>query len=311
MVLPVTKVSGSRAQLAAGLALGITTGSIFETTSGARLEVESVNQRTTAVTVLSGRVRAGDQARLTAYRYVASPLLVNVAAIDSRVVASLRTALADAANIRLIEDENAFSHLIVRRGGDELRVVGSDGFARHAGIRADAAGTTTLSAALRREAASKYLADMDNPAQSFTVRLELLGGKTSFGLGESLNFSVESERDGYLTLVDLGTDGTVTVLIPNEDYASMPVRAGRRLTYPEEAGVYFEAIPPAGSGLVRAFVTSEPLVIDIPQGAPAATGGVELAQEIAAALAAAAGEVGGAVRLDSWGTASLVYDIQN
>jgi hypothetical protein len=190
-------------------------------------------------------------------------------------------------------------------------VVGSDGFARHEEMGVDAAGISALAAALRKEAASKYLADMDNPAQSFGVHLELLGGKTSFGLGEELNFSVESERDGYLTLLDLGTDGTVTVLLPNEDYASMPVRANRRLTYPEEAGVFFQAQAPAGSGLVRAFVTAEPLEIDIPDGEPAAMGGQELAQDVAAELTRVVGQIGGAVRLDSWGTASIVYDIHD
>jgi hypothetical protein len=120
-----------------------------------------------------------------------------------------------------------------------------------------------------------------------------------------------SERDGYLTLVDLGTDGTVTVLIPNEDHGQMPVQANRRLTYPEETGVFFQALPPAGGGLVRAFVTPEPLDIEIPVGAPAATGGQELVREVAAALLAAAGQVDEAMRLDTWGTASIVYDIHN
>jgi hypothetical protein len=311
MVLPVTRVSGDRAELAAGLALGITPGSVFETTSGATLRVESVTQRATSARVTNGRVRQGDEARLAAFHFVTSPLLVNVAAIDTRLVEGLRSQLSGAPDIRLVEDENAFSHLIVRRGGDELRVVGSDGFARHTEIGVGASGISELAETLRKEAASKRLGDMDNPAQSFGVRLELLGGKTSFGLGERINFSVLSERDGYLTLVDLGTDGTVTVLLPNEDHTSMPLRANQRMTYPQEAGVFFQAQPPAGGGLVRAFVTAEPLAVEIPQGAPAAIGGVELAEDITNSLMSTAGMADGAVRLDTWGTASIVYDIHN
>jgi Caspase domain/Domain of unknown function (DUF4384) len=311
MALPVTSVSGATAELGAGLGLGITQGSIFETGSGARLVVQSVAERSTTVTVTSGSVKQGDQARLRAYRYESSPLLVSVAGIDTGLARQLRDALAGAEGVRLVDQEDAFAHLIIRRGGDSLRVVGSDGFIRHSGIGVDGAGVSRLAAALRKEAASKRLADMDNPAQEFAVDLELAGGKTSFGVGEDVNFSVESERDGYLTLVDLGTDGTVTVLLPNEDHAQMPVKAGRRLTYPEEKGVYFQALPPAGSGLVRAFVTPEPLTIPIPQGQPAATGGEELAEQVADALTGAAGSLDGAVRLDSWGTASIVYDIHN
>ncbi|MGD8280808.1 MAG: caspase family protein [Gemmatimonadota bacterium] len=309
MALPVVSVSGRRAELAAGLALGITAGSILETANGARLVVESVGQRTTVANVIGGSIDAGDMARLVAFSYPPTPLLVNVAAIDTRLVESLRAELADVSDVRLVEEDDAFAHLLVRRGGDEMRVIGSDGFTRHEGIGANAQGVAYLARALQKEAAAKRLGDMDNPAQAFAVKLELLNGKTSFGLGEELNFRVESERSGYLTLVDLGTDGTVTVLLPNEDYPSLPIRPNLALTYPEEQGVYFVAQPPVGGGLVRAFITPQPIAIRIPEGAPAAMGGVELAEDVTTALVDAVGELDGAVRLDSWGTASIVYDI--
>ena len=312
MTLPVTRVSGGQAELAAGLALGITPGSVFETEAGARLVVESVAQRTTVANVASGSVRAGDDARLVAFHYAVSPLLVNVATIDTRIVASLRSELAGDSDVLLIENANAFAHLIVRRGGDELRVVGSDGFPRHQGIATDAAGASRLADALRKEAASKYLADMDNPAQGFSVRLELLAGRTSFGVGEEIGFSVESERDGYLTLVDLGTDGTVAMLLPNADLRSVRVRAGEKMEYPDPAGdLVFRALEPAGSGLVRAFVTDQPLGIEVPAGEDYAYGGAAFAGQVAAALMEGAGQLDEAVRLDTWGTASIVYDIQN
>ncbi|MDH3206388.1 MAG: caspase family protein [Gemmatimonadota bacterium] len=312
MALPVTSVSGSVAQLAAGLALGVTAGSVLETESGARLVVASVGQRSTVANVTSGSVRAGDQARLVAFRYSVSPLLVNVAAVDSRIVAGLRSALSGSDEIRLVENEDAFAHLIVRRGGDQLRVVGSDGFARHTDLGVDQTGISRLADALRKEAASKYLGDMDNPTQGFGVHLELLGGGTSFGLGEEIGFAIESERDGYLTLVDLGTDGTVAMLLPNAETASIRVRAGQRFQYPDPNGdLLFQAQEPAGTGLVRAFVTSEPLDIAIPSGEDYAFGGAAFAAQVAAALKAIAGEIDGAVRLDTWGTASIVYDITN
>jgi len=310
--LPVVAVSGSRAELAAGLALGVTAGSVLDTESGARLVVESVGQRSTVANVTAGSVTAGDQARLVAFHYAVNPLLVNVAAVDSRIIEALRVALDGSSDVRLLEDENAFAHLLVRRGGDELRVVGSDGFPRHSGLGVDQAGVSVLADALRKEAASKYLADMENPAQDFGVRLEMLDGKTSFGLGEEIAFRVESERDGYLTLVDLGTDGTVAMLLPNAELASIRVSAGQVLQYPDPDGVLaFQAIPPSGSGLVRAFVTSEPLGIAIPAGEDYAFGGAAFAGDITTALMSAAGEIDGAVRLDSWGTASLVYDIHD
>jgi hypothetical protein len=310
MALPVTSTSGRTAQLGAGLALGITPGSMFETESGALLLVSAVGQRSTTVEVVSGSVSEGDNARLTAHVYGDSPLLVNVAAVDTRLAEALRAALANAPSIRLVEDENSFSHIIVRRRGEELRVIGSDGFARHEGIAPVPAAMEELAGVLRKEAAAKSLGDMDNPAQSFGLELELLGGKTAFGLGEDIAFSIESDRDGYVTLVDLGTDGTVAMLLPNEDDPSMMIRAGQRIEYPGD-DLAFEAQEPVGGGMVRVFLTSEPLDIDIPTGSLFAFGGEEFAKEITEALKRAAGVVDGAVRLDSWGTASVVYEITN
>jgi hypothetical protein len=153
---------------------------------------------------------------------------------------------------------------------------------------------------------------MDNPAQTFGVRLQLLGEKTSFGIGEEVAFTVESERDGFLTLVDLGTDGTVAMLLPNAEQRSVPVRAGTAFSYPDPNGALtFTALEPVGTGLVRAFVTERPLDVAIPAGEDYASGGEELASRIAAALATVAGPLEGAVRLDTWGTASVVYEIHD
>jgi hypothetical protein len=102
------------------------------------------------------------------------------------------------------------------------------------------------------------------------------------------------------------------MLLPNAEMPSVRLSAGRVLTYPERGGdLVFTALEPAGSGLVRAFVTSRPLDIAIPAGEDYAYGGEEFAGRLAAALAAAGGDLEGAVRLDSWGSASIVYDIHD
>lgn len=311
MALPVTSAQSGTAELGAGLALGITPGSVFESETGARMVVSTVSQRATNVDVISGTVAEGDQARLVSYVYAESPLLVNVAAIDTRLADALTSAIGPTSSIRLVEDDESFSHLIVRRRGDELRVIGSDGFARHEGIRADGAAMDELAGILLKESAAKTLGDMDNPAQSFGFDVQLLGDKTSFGLGEEIRFFIESDRDGYVTLVDLGTDGTVALLLPNADDPSMRIRAGQRLEYPGP-DLVFQAQEPAGGGMVRAFITSEPLDLELASPADVyRAGGAEFAAEITEALKRAAGLDGGAVRLSSWGTASVVYDITN
>jgi len=310
MSLPVTAVTGSTAVLGAGLTLGITPGSIFHTGSGARLVAESVAPRLTSVRVESGEVAEGDYAALTAYRFGRAPLLVNVAGIETRLSEALRTALADAPSVRLVETEGTFSHLIVRRRAEGLRIVGADGFVRHDALDADPAAMGRVADLLHKEAAAKSLADIENPAQAFSFELELLDGKTSFGLGEEIAFAVESQRDGFLTLIDIGPDGTVSMLLPNEETPEVRVQAGRRLTYPQ-GGVYFEAQPPVGTGLVRAFVTPEPLAISSPGGETYRFGGASFATEVGGALIATVGTDAGAVRLEGWGTAAVVYEIRN
>ncbi len=310
MRLPISAVEGSSVELGAGLALGLTPGSLFETDEGARLRVDYVGQRTTRASVLSGNVSEGDRARLVAHVFADSPLLVNVAAIETRLADALGSALSGAPSVRLIDQEASFSHLIVRRRGEELRVIGSDGYARHEGIPVTTDAMAELAALLTKESAAKTLGDMENPAQSFGLSLEFMGGKTSFGLGEEIAFRIESERDGYLTLVDLGTDGTVAVLIPNAEDPSVRITAGEVFAYPG-GDVAFQALPPAGAGLVRAFLTDRPLEIDIPDGEVYAAGGADFAAELTEALAAAAGMDGSAIQLGTWGTASITYDITN
>ncbi|MCH1570982.1 MAG: caspase family protein [Longimicrobiales bacterium] len=311
MALPVTSAGSGVAELGAGLALGITPGSIFESETGARMVVSSVSQRATSVDVISGSVSEGDQARLVSYVYAASPLLVNVAAVETGLSDALTSAIGATNSIRLVQRDDSFSHLIVRRRGDELRVIGSDGFARHEGIAATDAAMTDLATILLKESAAKTLGDMENPAQTFGFDVQLLGDKTSFGLGEEIAFFIESDRDGYLTLVDLGTDGTVAMLLPNADDPSMMIRAGERLEYPGD-DLVFQAQEPAGGGMVRAFITSEPLDIEMASASDVYRfGGAEFAAEITEALKRVAGLDGGAVRLNSWGTASVVYEITN
>jgi hypothetical protein len=185
-----------------------------------------------------------------------------------------------------------------------------DGALRHT-FPAGVGSVPELAADLRMEAAAKELADMENPAPDFQVKLWLADGQTTFGIGELVTFQAESEADGYLTLVDLGTDGTVTVLFPNPYDRDNRVKAGERFVYPTpEMGADIEAQPPAGRGMVRAFLTAKPL--DLPLGDDFISGDVLLADVIAAAVKKAAGEIREAPRavsLDGWASSSVVYEV--
>ena len=307
-MVPVVSSAGGSVQLGAGAALGLTRGSILETEGGARMRVEAVARDGATARALTGTPSAGERARIVGYVYPRPRLRVSVAGVDSESAAALKAALGGSDAVELVEQENAFAHLMVRRRGTELQVLGQDGFVRHRSPSGDGAGA--LVGPLLKEAASMRLSEMDNPASPFGVEVWLGDGRTTYGLGERLSFQARSDRAGYLTLVDLGTDGTVAVLFPNGHDKDNRIAAGGTVRFPTESEL--EAQPPVGRGMLRAFVTERPLELPIPDG-DYLYGGPEVADVVMKALREAAGTAGSsdAVLLDGWGTTSVVYEITN
>lgn len=302
--LPVVRVSGATAELGAGQAMGITIGSVLETDGGATLVVDGVTRDRATVRVTRGTVAAGAKARLVGYRHVPAALRVNVSGADTETSAALKRALGGTTRVTLIEQEQGYADLFLRRRGTEVRLYGLDGFPRKT-FQSGAADAPAIARALMGEAAAKRLAELENPGQTFAVRLWLDEGKNGFGLGESIVIHASSERAGYLTVVDLGTDDKVTVLFPNAFHKDNKIAANGAFTFPSEAmGFEIQAQEPAGRGMVRAFVTPAPL--DLPTDAEGfVTGDIPLADRVAESLRASAGGLPGApdaLRLDSWGT---------
>lgn len=315
--IPATLAGNNTVELAGGDALGITEGSVFQLENGAQAIVESVSATSARARIVSGAPGSVGpdgalKARLVAYRFSEEPLRVNIAGLDTQTRGALTQRIRSAPGLTLVDGADEFAHLLVRRSADAVRVLGLDGATRHTfSLGPDLA--TQLAAALGQEAAAKRLAEMENLVQPFQVEASLSGGKTSFGIGESVTFRARSEHDGYLTLVDLGTDGTVTVLFPNPWDKDNRIRAGQALVFPSESmESEVQAMPPTGRGIVRALVTSRPLDIPLTQG-ELTSGDALLADRIAQALKDAAGrsEVApDAVRLDTWAGASVVYRIE-
>jgi hypothetical protein len=303
--------TGGLVELAGGQPLGITAGSLFETGGGAQLLVESVTLDRTRARVVEGRVREGDQAQLVGYRFPQTTLQVGIGGMDTETSTGLTRALSGVPAIELVESTRDFSHLIIRRQADEVKVFGMDGAPRHT-FPVGSQSIEALATALKMEAAAKQLADMENPAPDFSLRVWLADGRTTFGIGDAVTFHATADRDGYLTLVDLGTDGTITVLFPNPYDRDNRVRAGEEITFPSERmRSEIRTQPPAGRGIVRAFLTEVPL--DLPESEDFVSGDNLLADLIAGAVQEAARELPRApeaVGLGGWASASVVYEIR-
>lgn len=101
---------------------------------------------------------------------------------------------------------------------------------------------------------------LHQPNPPFRVRLWT--EKPTYAVGEKVTFFFEAERDCYLTLLDIGTSGKLTVLFPNQYEKNNFVPRGRRVAVPEpHYGFDIDVSGPTGTERVKAIVTTEPFTL--------------------------------------------------
>lgn len=84
--------------------------------------------------------------------------------------------------------------------------------------------------------------------------------KPFYRVGDSLRIGVRVNRDAYVTLVNLGTSGQVTILFPNGYHPNNLVRAGQQvLVPPADAGFALHVKGPTGFDQVIAIATEDPV----------------------------------------------------
>ncbi|MFH2202789.1 MAG: DUF4384 domain-containing protein [Elusimicrobiota bacterium] len=97
--------------------------------------------------------------------------------------------------------------------------------------------------------------------QGGLIRLMLWSAKNEYKIGESMQFHVSADQDCYLTLIDVGTSGSATIIFPNNYSPSNWVKKGVTYTIPDrDAGFEFEVGGPQGVELVRAIASRHPSV---------------------------------------------------
>ena len=300
--VPVRSVNGATVSLAGGASAGITAGSTYKAGS-AVLRVSSVTSDAATATIVSATApKAGTPARLASYVYPQAQLKVSVAGLDAATRTAIDAAIAGSTGLTLVTQPRDFAHLIIRPSTDGYVVIGMDGATRHEVTGGRARAATALGTILKNEAAANVLAALDNPGQQHALDFSFGGRKTEFHPDDAIVFNVVAPTAGYLTIVDLGTDGTVTVLFPQEKQDNQ-VKAGQAVRLPPENSYFAQT--PLGRGIVRAFVTARPMNLQH-------TGdGATSAAAVAAALRKAAGAATptAGIPVDTWNTAALVYTI--
>ena len=92
---------------------------------------------------------------------------------------------------------------------------------------------------------------------------------------DDLQFSVRSSRDGYLTLLAYGPDGSLTALLPNPTLASPKVHAGQRVVVPSSMAARIPVGEPPGVERLLVLVSASPRDFEALGAGPAASGYVE------------------------------------
>jgi Domain of unknown function (DUF4384) len=148
------------------------------------------------------------------------------------------------------------------------------------------------------------------PPPSFDINRELdqvLGAQTAgFGVSakpdktqlridkDNLGFSLSSQRDGYVTVLVHGPDGSLIRLIPSSEMRSPRIKSGQTLKLPP-AGVMIGTTEPAGPEEFLVIVSSQPR--DYAALKPREEGGYLMLPTGAEAAALKAGRAGSALPL--------------
>src|SRR5688572_30012080 len=81
---------------------------------------------------------------------------------------------------------------------------------------------------------------------------------STYEIGEEAVFFFKADQDSYVTLLNVGTSGRITVLFPNKWDKENYVRAGKVYRVPpEDAGYKFQMGGPAGTEVLKAIATTD------------------------------------------------------
>ena len=119
---------------------------------------------------------------------------------------------------------------------------------------------------LERVYIEKQLARISNPSPPFRVKIWVTDDRRrDFRIGEKVVFNFSSEKDCYLYLLNVDSQGDFQILFPNPLHRGNFVRAGLEKKIPDEtAGEMFEFVfrEPAGEEMIKAIATLEPLELE-------------------------------------------------
>jgi len=93
----------------------------------------------------------------------------------------------------------------------------------------------------------------------FALTLKTGSGNTQYREGDLISFTVSSDKDAYLVLLDYQSDGTTVVLFPNEFHPNSRIHKGEVVCIPDPANPDFalKVGAPFGDDRIEAIASTE------------------------------------------------------
>ena len=99
---------------------------------------------------------------------------------------------------------------------------------------------------------------------SRTFDLSLVSDRSDYKIGDQVVFTVTSEQDCFLTLINVDQKGSATVLFPNKFDKDNGIKAGTDLNFPSEtAGFQFSFADPGTETVIAVCSLTDKPVDDI------------------------------------------------
>jgi hypothetical protein len=195
-------------------------------------------------------------------------------------------------NVVLVGPDQSARFLIDMQG-DTVRLLTADGLSALSSFRVnDERAAADAGRMASRSANVVELLTLDNPTSRLKVNIRVASSQSiasrdirlvantapaqlhvrhaseSRSTENSLQLDIDVNVDSYITIVDVDSEGSMTVLFPNnyqhEDFfANGAVRGGQHLMIPDSlesgnrAGFYWDYGPPRGTDTVRVFASSD------------------------------------------------------
>ncbi len=123
-------------------------------------------------------------------------------------------------------------------------------------------GASAQSKMEAKDLAVDHISKIHHENPDFKIQVRPVSKTGKFVIGEEVAFEFKSNKDAYITLIELGTSGKMHVLFPNKYNKNNKVRKGKTYRIPAGKSDYaFKVKGPEGLNYVKAIGTLKPVEI--------------------------------------------------